>query len=51
MIVTHEIGFAREVADNVLFMERGRIVAGPPAVVLDAPSHPRTRAFLSRVLL
>ncbi|WP_319001329.1 amino acid ABC transporter permease/ATP-binding protein [Burkholderia seminalis] len=51
VIVTHEIGFAREVADNVLFMERGRIVeAGPPAAVLDAPAHPRTRAFLSRVL-
>ncbi|MGS0891268.1 ABC transporter permease subunit [Burkholderia stagnalis] len=51
VIVTHEIGFAREVADNVLFMERGRVVeAGPPAVVLDAPTHPRTRAFLSRVL-
>ncbi|WP_095211845.1 amino acid ABC transporter permease/ATP-binding protein [Burkholderia sp. ABCPW 11] len=51
VIVTHEIGFAREVADNVLFMERGRIVeAGPPAVVLDAPAHARTRAFLSRVL-
>ncbi|RQR32947.1 amino acid ABC transporter permease/ATP-binding protein [Burkholderia sp. Bp9142] len=51
VIVTHEIGFAREVADNVLFMERGRVVeSGPPAVVLDAPTHPRTRAFLSRVL-
>ncbi|MDN7903302.1 amino acid ABC transporter permease/ATP-binding protein [Burkholderia diffusa] len=51
VIVTHEIGFAREVADNVLFMEHGRIVeSGPPAVVLDAPAHPRTRAFLSRVL-
>ncbi|MBR8058068.1 amino acid ABC transporter permease/ATP-binding protein [Burkholderia dolosa] len=51
VIVTHEIGFAREVADNVLFMERGGIVeSGPPAVVLDAPAHPRTRAFLSRVL-
>ncbi|QDW53118.1 amino acid ABC transporter permease/ATP-binding protein [Burkholderia sp. KBS0801] len=51
VIVTHEIGFAREVADNVLFMERGRVVeSGPPAVVLDAPAHPRTRAFLSRVL-
>ncbi|WP_174911769.1 amino acid ABC transporter permease/ATP-binding protein [Burkholderia diffusa] len=51
VIVTHEIGFAREVADHVLFMERGRIVeSGPPAVVLDAPAHPRTRAFLSRVL-
>ncbi|RQS76951.1 ATP-binding cassette domain-containing protein [Burkholderia sp. Bp8963] len=51
VIVTHEIGFAREVADNVLFMEHGRVVeAGPPAVVLDAPTHPRTREFLSRVL-
>ncbi|RQZ71276.1 amino acid ABC transporter permease/ATP-binding protein [Burkholderia sp. Bp9004] len=51
VIVTHEIGFAREVADHVLFMEHGRIVeSGPPAVVLDAPAHPRTRAFLSRVL-
>ncbi|AFQ50556.1 amino acid ABC transporter permease/ATP-binding protein [Burkholderia cepacia] len=51
VIVTHEIGFAREVADHVLFMERGRVVeSGPPAVVLDAPAHPRTRAFLSRVL-
>ncbi|MBR8252526.1 amino acid ABC transporter permease/ATP-binding protein [Burkholderia ambifaria] len=51
VIVTHEIGFAREVADNVLFMERGRVVeSGPPAVVLDAPAHPRTRAFLARVL-
>src|SRR5207253_1273596 len=38
-------------ADNVLFMERGRVVeSGPPAVVLDAPAHPRTRAFLARVL-
>ncbi|KVN85727.1 ectoine/hydroxyectoine ABC transporter ATP-binding protein EhuA [Burkholderia ubonensis] len=51
VIVTHEIGFAREVADNVLFMESGRIVeAGPPAIVLDQPTHPRTREFLSRVL-
>ncbi|WP_082754762.1 amino acid ABC transporter permease/ATP-binding protein [Burkholderia savannae] len=51
VIVTHEIGFAREVADTVLFMERGRIIeAGPPAQVLGAPAHPRTRAFLSKVL-
>ncbi|KVO44666.1 ectoine/hydroxyectoine ABC transporter ATP-binding protein EhuA [Burkholderia ubonensis] len=51
VIVTHEIGFAREVAGNVLFMESGRIVeAGPPAIVLDQPTHPRTREFLSRVL-
>ncbi|KVU35959.1 ectoine/hydroxyectoine ABC transporter ATP-binding protein EhuA [Burkholderia ubonensis] len=51
VIVTHEIGFAREVADNVLFMESGRIVeAGPPTIMLDQPTHPRTREFLSRVL-
>ncbi|WP_083237561.1 MULTISPECIES: amino acid ABC transporter permease/ATP-binding protein [Burkholderia] len=51
IIVTHEIGFAREVADTVLFMEQGRIIeAGPPAQVLDAPAHARTRAFLSKVL-
>ncbi|WDD92673.1 amino acid ABC transporter ATP-binding protein [Burkholderia sp. FERM BP-3421] len=51
VIVTHEIGFAREVADTVLFMEQGRIVeSGTPAQVLGAPAHPRTRAFLSKVL-
>ncbi|WP_329958903.1 amino acid ABC transporter permease/ATP-binding protein [Paraburkholderia sejongensis] len=51
VIVTHEIGFAREVADDIVFMDRGRVVeAGPPAQVLNQPSHPRTREFLSRVL-
>ncbi|GAA4612381.1 amino acid ABC transporter ATP-binding protein [Actinoallomurus liliacearum] len=51
VVVTHEIGFAREVADRVVFMDGGVIVeSGPPAQVLDAPSNPRTRAFLSRVL-
>ncbi|QIS17203.1 amino acid ABC transporter ATP-binding protein [Nocardia terpenica] len=51
VIVTHEIGFAREVADTVVLMDEGRIVEqGPPARVLDDPSHPRTRAFLSHVL-
>ncbi len=51
VVVTHEIGFAREVADNVVFMDGGRIVeAGPPSDVLDAPRHPRTRDFLARVL-
>ncbi|WP_082743713.1 MULTISPECIES: amino acid ABC transporter permease/ATP-binding protein [unclassified Burkholderia] len=51
VVVTHEIGFAREVADTILFMEHGRIIeAGPPAQVLGAPAHPRTRAFLSKVL-
>jgi polar amino acid transport system ATP-binding protein len=51
VVVTHEIGFAREVADLVVFMDGGRIVeAGPPAQVLDAPAHPRTREFLGKVL-
>jgi polar amino acid transport system ATP-binding protein len=50
VVVTHEIAFAREVADRVLFMDGGVIVeSGPPSQVLDAPSNPRTRAFLSRV--
>jgi polar amino acid transport system ATP-binding protein len=51
IIVTHEIGFAREVADTVVFMDDGVIVEqGPPAAVLDAPRQERTRAFLSKVL-
>ncbi|WP_405611302.1 amino acid ABC transporter ATP-binding protein [Streptomyces sp. NBC_00076] len=51
IVVTHEIGFAREVADTVVFMDDGRIVEqGPPADVLDRPRHDRTRAFLSKVL-
>ncbi|WP_405445137.1 amino acid ABC transporter ATP-binding protein [Streptomyces erythrochromogenes] len=51
VIVTHEIGFAREVADEVVFLHEGRIVEqGPPAQVLDHPTHPRTREFLSKVL-
>ncbi|MEV5547174.1 amino acid ABC transporter ATP-binding protein [Streptomyces sp. NPDC052309] len=51
IVVTHEIGFAREVADTVVFMDDGRIVEqGPPGDVLDRPRHERTRAFLSKVL-
>ncbi|MFD5452154.1 amino acid ABC transporter ATP-binding protein [Streptomyces sp. NPDC003470] len=51
IVVTHEIGFAREVADTVVFMDDGRIVEqGPPGEVLDRPRHARTRAFLSKVL-
>lgn len=51
VVVTHEIAFAREVADRVLFMDGGVIVeSGPPSEVLDAPRHPRTQAFLSRVV-
>ncbi|RBO90195.1 amino acid ABC transporter ATP-binding protein [Nocardia puris] len=50
VIVTHEIGFAREIADTVVFLDGGVIVEqGPPAEVLGDPKHPRTRAFLSRV--
>ncbi|MFJ3289787.1 amino acid ABC transporter ATP-binding protein [Streptomyces sp. NPDC086669] len=51
VVVTHEIGFAREVADTVVFMDDGLVVEqGPPATVLDAPRQERTRAFLSKVL-
>jgi len=50
VIVTHEIAFAREVADHVVFLDHGRVVEqGPPAQVLDHPQHTRTRDFLSRV--
>ncbi|MEU1163599.1 amino acid ABC transporter ATP-binding protein [Streptomyces sp. NPDC090075] len=51
VIVTHEIGFAREIADRVVFIDEGRIVEqGPPSEVLDRPRHERTRDFLSKVL-
>ncbi|MEU5135898.1 amino acid ABC transporter ATP-binding protein [Streptomyces californicus] len=51
IVVTHEIGFAREVADTVVFMDEGRVVEqGPPADVIDHPVQERTRAFLSKVL-
>jgi polar amino acid transport system ATP-binding protein len=49
IVVTHEIGFARDVADRVVFMDGGRIVEqGPPAQVLDTPSSPRLQQFLYR---
>jgi polar amino acid transport system permease protein len=51
IIVTHEIGFAREVADTIVFMDRGRVVeTGSPDRVLGSPEHARTREFLSKVL-
>jgi polar amino acid transport system ATP-binding protein len=52
LIVTHEIGFAREVADRFIFMEQGRVVEDGPAASLapDTVTHPRTREFLSKVL-
>jgi polar amino acid transport system ATP-binding protein len=51
MLVTHEIGFAREVADHLVFMDQGAVVeAGPPRDLLSNPQNPRTQAFLSKVL-
>jgi polar amino acid transport system ATP-binding protein len=50
VVVTHEIGFAREVASRVAFLHQGQIAEiGSPASVLDHPSHERTRAFLATV--
>jgi polar amino acid transport system ATP-binding protein len=51
IVVTHEMGFAREVADTVVFMDEGIVVeSGKPAEVLSHPRHERTQAFLSKVL-
>ena len=50
ILVTHEIAFAREVADKVVFMRDGVVIeTGPPAQVIDAPIHAATQAFLARV--
>ena len=50
LVVTHELGFAREVADRLAFLAEGALLEiGPPAEVLDAPQDPRTVAFLSKV--
>ena len=51
IVVTHELGFAREVASGVVFMDRGAIVEeGPPQEILARPQHPRTREFIAAVL-
>ena len=51
VVVTHEMGFAREVGDRILFMDDGQIVEeGPPEQMFNNPQHPRTRDFLSKVL-
>ncbi len=51
VVVTHEVGFAREVGDTVVFMDGGVVVEeGTPADVLGRPQHERTRSFLSKVL-
>lgn len=51
IIVTHEMGFAREVADRVIFIDKGKIAEeGPPSQIFDAPQEPQTQSFLARVL-
>ena len=51
VIATHEMGFARDVADRVCFLDDGRILEqGPPARLFAEPSEPRTRQFLQRVI-
>jgi ABC-type polar amino acid transport system ATPase subunit len=51
IVVTHEMGFAREVGDKVVFMDEGVVVEeGPPNEVFSNPKHQRTRTFLSRIL-
>jgi hypothetical protein len=50
IIVTHELSFARDVADKIIFMDGGKVVEeGPPAEVLDNPKTDRTRSFLRRI--
>ncbi|NTU59818.1 MAG: amino acid ABC transporter ATP-binding protein [Deltaproteobacteria bacterium] len=51
VVVTHEMGFAREVADRVVFMDEGEILeVGPPQHFFESPEHPRTQKFLSQIL-
>jgi polar amino acid transport system ATP-binding protein len=51
LIVTHEMNFAREIADRVLFFDQGDIVEqGPPEEIFTRPKHARTREFLTRVI-
>ncbi|MGH1502075.1 MAG: amino acid ABC transporter ATP-binding protein [Acidimicrobiales bacterium] len=51
VLATHEMGFARDVANTVCFLHEGRVLeAAPPAELFEAPTHPRTRQFLDRVI-
>jgi polar amino acid transport system ATP-binding protein len=51
LMATHEMGFARQVADRVCFLDEGRVLEeGPPEQVLVDPVQPRTRRFLARVI-
>jgi polar amino acid transport system ATP-binding protein len=50
LAVTHEIGFAKKVADEIIFMDDGSVLeAGPPDELLTRPAHERTRRFLSKI--
>ncbi len=50
-VVTHEMGFAREVAERVFYMDEGKIIeTGTPGEIFDSPQHPRTKKFLSQIL-
>ncbi len=51
LVVTHEMGFAREVADRIVFMDAGQIIeSNTPLKFFDNPQHPRTQLFLSQIL-
>ncbi|MGL6014677.1 MAG: AAA family ATPase, partial [Selenomonadaceae bacterium] len=51
VVVTHEMGFAREVGDRVLFVDEGRIIEqGTPTDIFENPAEERTKAFLSKIL-
>jgi polar amino acid transport system ATP-binding protein len=51
LIATHEMGFARDIADRICFLEAGRILEqGPPSKIFTSPENPRTRQFLSRII-
>jgi ABC-type polar amino acid transport system ATPase subunit len=50
VVVSHEMGFARNAADRVLFMDHGLVVEeGPPRAIFESPSQERTRAFISQI--
>jgi polar amino acid transport system ATP-binding protein len=51
VVVTHEMGFAKEVGNRVLFMDEGKVIEqGPPSEIFGNPKHPRTKDFLGKVL-
>jgi polar amino acid transport system ATP-binding protein len=51
LLATHEMAFAREIADRVCFLHEGRILEeGPPSRIFESPTEPRTQAFLQRVI-